>query len=140
MLHKIRTFRLTWSFEILGDYRSSRPDVFCKKGALRNFAKFTRKHLCQSLFFTKETLVQVCSCEFCEISKNTFFTEHLLTTASKTRKYQKIKNFKKIFLMKWKTTNIWLLLLKGFGSVVFITFAQLRKVLACNLQQLQLRW
>ena len=28
-------------------------DVFCKKGALRNFAKFTRKHLCQSLFFNK---------------------------------------------------------------------------------------
>ena len=25
----------------------------CKKGALRNFTKFTRKHLCQSLFFNK---------------------------------------------------------------------------------------
>ena len=33
--------------------RSSRPDVFCKKVALRNFAKFTGKHLCQSLFFDK---------------------------------------------------------------------------------------
>ena len=31
--------------------RSSRPEVFCKKGALRNFAKFTGKHLCQSLSF-----------------------------------------------------------------------------------------
>ena len=29
--------------------RSSRPQVFCKKGALRNFAKFKGKHLCQSL-------------------------------------------------------------------------------------------
>ena len=29
------------------------PDVFCKKGVLRNFAKFTGKHLCQSLFFNK---------------------------------------------------------------------------------------
>ena len=27
--------------------------VFCKKGVLRNFAKFTGKHLCQSLFFHK---------------------------------------------------------------------------------------
>ena len=27
------------------------PEVFCKKGVLRNFAKFTGKHLCQSLFF-----------------------------------------------------------------------------------------
>ena len=34
-------------------YRSSRPEVFCKKGVLRNFTKFTGKHLCQSLFFNK---------------------------------------------------------------------------------------
>ena len=33
--------------------RSSRPGVLCKKGALRNFSKFTGKHLCQSLFFNK---------------------------------------------------------------------------------------
>ena len=33
--------------------RSSRPEVFCKKGVLRNFAKFTGKHLCQSLFINK---------------------------------------------------------------------------------------
>ena len=31
--------------------RSSRPEVFRKIGALRNVAKFTGKHLCQSLFF-----------------------------------------------------------------------------------------
>ena len=28
-------------------------------------------------FIEKETLAQVFSCEFCEISKNTFFREHL---------------------------------------------------------------
>ena len=33
-------------------------------------------------FIKKETLAQVFSCEFLEISKNTFFTEHLLATAS----------------------------------------------------------
>ena len=33
--------------------RSSRPEVFCKKGVLRNFTKFTGKHLCQSVFFNK---------------------------------------------------------------------------------------
>ena len=33
--------------------RSSRPEVFCEKGFLRNFAKFTGKHLCQNLFFNK---------------------------------------------------------------------------------------
>ena len=29
------------------------PEVFCKKGFFKNFAKFTGKHLCQSLFFNK---------------------------------------------------------------------------------------
>ena len=33
--------------------RSSRPEVFFEKGILRNFAKFTGKHLCQSLFLNK---------------------------------------------------------------------------------------
>ena len=32
----------------------------------------------------KETLARVFSCEFCEISKITFFTEHLRATASAT--------------------------------------------------------
>ena len=47
-----------------------------ENGALRNFIKFTGKCLCQSLeacnFFKKETLAEVFSCEFCEISENTF--------------------------------------------------------------------
>ena len=29
------------------------PGVFCKKGVLRNFAKFTGKNVCQGLFFNK---------------------------------------------------------------------------------------
>ena len=33
--------------------RNSLPEVFCKKGVLRNFSKFTGKHLCQSLFLNK---------------------------------------------------------------------------------------
>ena len=32
-------------------FRSSRPEVFCKKGILRNFTKFTGKHPCESFFF-----------------------------------------------------------------------------------------
>ena len=31
-------------------YRSSRSKVFCEKGVLKYFVKFTGKHLCQSLF------------------------------------------------------------------------------------------
>ena len=52
--------------------RSSRQEVFCKKGILWNFAKFTGLHLCYSLFFKKESLAQMFSCEFCEISKKSF--------------------------------------------------------------------
>ena len=42
--------------------------MFCKKGVTRNFAKFTGKHLCQSLFFNKVP--------------NIFFMEYLWVTAS----------------------------------------------------------
>ena len=68
--------------------RSSHLRCSVRKGVVRNFAKFTGKHLCQSLFFNKisfikkVTLTQVCSCEFCEISKNTLFTDHLRVTTS----------------------------------------------------------
>ena len=34
-------------------YRSSRPDVFCKKGVIPNFAKFAGKHPCQVSLLTK---------------------------------------------------------------------------------------
>ena len=57
-----------------------------KKNILRNFAKFTGKHLCEGLFFNKVEslrqwrLAQVFSCEFCIISKITCFTGHLWTT------------------------------------------------------------
>ena len=53
--------------------RNSHLEVFYKKGVLENFVEFKGKHLRQGLFFNKkETLVQVFSCEFCEIFKNTF--------------------------------------------------------------------
>ena len=46
-------------------------------GILKNFTKFTGKHLCQSLFFNIVAglrAAEVVSCEICEIFKNTFFT------------------------------------------------------------------
>ena len=33
-------------------------------------------------FIKKETLAQLFSCEFCELSRNTYFTEHVWTAAS----------------------------------------------------------
>ena len=62
---------------------SSHKRCSARKRVLRILAKFTRKHLCQSLIFNKkETLAQVFYCQFCEISNNTFFIEHLWVTAS----------------------------------------------------------
>ena len=60
-----------------------------KKGVLKYFAKFTGKHLCQSLFFNKvikkEILAHVFSCEFCDIFKNTFL-QRLAVKLETTRK------------------------------------------------------
>ena len=47
---------LTFIFLIISKfvkYFFSRQEVFCKKGVIRNYAKFTGKHLCQSLLFNK---------------------------------------------------------------------------------------
>ena len=63
-------------------YKSRHQRCSVRKGVPRNFAKFTEKHLCQSLFFNKVAGLRHFRGEFCEISKNTFFTEHLWMTAS----------------------------------------------------------
>ena len=66
-----------------------------RKSVLRNFAKFTGKHLYQSLFLNKvaglacnfiekEIMAQVFSCESYENSKNTIFTEQFWATASES--------------------------------------------------------
>ena len=75
-------------------FSSSHRECSIKKVLLKNFVKFTGKHLCQSLFFDKvagprpatllkkETLAQVVSWEFCDILNNTFSPEHQLATTS----------------------------------------------------------
>ena len=63
--------------------RTSRLDVFCKKGVLRNFTNFIEKHLCQGSFLPGyQTVALVFSCEFCKISKNTFFYRTPLVAVS----------------------------------------------------------
>ena len=41
--------------KMIADFTSgiSHPEVFCKKGVLKKFIKFTRKHLCWSIFLIK---------------------------------------------------------------------------------------
>ena len=74
-------------------FRTDRPVVFYKNGVLRNFAKFTEKHLSQSPFLNKvagprpatlfkKGLWHRFSCGFCQISKNIFFYRTPLVPAS----------------------------------------------------------
>ena len=66
--------------------RSSRLELFCKKGVLRNFAKFTEEKTCARVsflnFIKKEALAQMFSCKICEVSKNTFYCRTPLVAAS----------------------------------------------------------
>ena len=72
------------------------PEVFYKKGVVKNFTKFAEKHRFQNLFFNKvaslrpstlfkkEALAQVFSCEFFVnfFFKNIFFAKHLQAAAA----------------------------------------------------------
>ena len=62
-------------------FRSSHLEMFCKKSALRNFAKFTGKHLCQDLFFDKVAGLRLwhrCfSVNFVKFLRTHFLTEHV---------------------------------------------------------------
>ena len=40
-------------FQICETNRRSHPEVFCEKGVLKSFAKFTGKHRCQGPFFNE---------------------------------------------------------------------------------------
>ena len=69
-------------------FRSSRPEVFCRKGTFRNFQKFTGKHLCQSLFLNK-----VAGLRHRPFAKNFFFTEHLWAIASEKTDLNHLSTF-----------------------------------------------
>ena len=59
--------------QILHGYRSSRPEVFCKKDVLENFANLTGKHLCQ----IKKRLWNRCfPVSFVKFSRLSFIMEH----------------------------------------------------------------
>ena len=69
--------------------RSSDPEVFCKKDVLKNFTKFTGKHLCWNICFNKvaslrpgtllkERFQHGClPVNFTKFLRTPFFTEHL---------------------------------------------------------------
>ena len=94
------SFKITWTAclillrSIISIIQKQPSEVFFKKRCSSNFRKtHTKIPVPESLFkkvagarpvtlLKRETLSQVFPCEFCKISKNTFFTEHLRVTAS----------------------------------------------------------
>ena len=102
--------------------------MFFKIGALKNFANFTGKHLCWSLFlvkfltnFIKGTPTQVFSCEIWKNYKNTFSTEHLqwllLSKETSAQVCLPVK-FTKFLRTPFFTEHLRWLLLNGSFSLV----------------------
>ena len=95
-------------------WRSSSPKVFCKKRVLRNFAKFTGKHLYQSLFLNKVagwgTFLHL-------FWRKSFLTEHLgwlllcMMYALLTGKVEKFARFLACWHAKLKNWHIKMTLL-----------------------------
>ena len=56
--------------------------MFLKKKVFLDIWQNSQKNTCASVSFLIKTLAQVFSCEFYEIFKNTFSTQHLQKTAS----------------------------------------------------------
>ena len=100
----------TWENQKLSNlFRGSRhPEVFSKKDVLKTFAKFTGKHLCQSLFFNKvatatatllkKRLWHRCfSVNFVKFLRTLFLTEHLRWLLLRIGK-KRVKHFYITFL------------------------------------------
>ena len=95
---------------MLQKYRSSRLEVFCRKGVLRNFERFTGKHLCQSLLFNKVAGLRTVTLlkkrlwyrcfpvNFSKFLKTPSITEHLRWLVLKTPVNQLIFREKLVFL------------------------------------------
>ena len=72
-------FSLMFSWEIYEFFKSRHRGCSMKKDVLEKFAIFTGK--LQACNFIKRNPTQVFSCEYCEVFKNTYYEEHLLTVA-----------------------------------------------------------
>ena len=80
------------------DVEAATRGVLQKKGVLKNFAEFTGKQLCQSLFFNKVAGLRCATLlkkklwyrcfpvNFAKFFRTSFFTEHLRVTASEDAK------------------------------------------------------
>ena len=92
-------------------------EVFCKKGVLRNFAKFTGKHLCQSLFFNKVAGLRYLPVNFVKFLRTPFLrnTWRLPLIRSKFLNARKKHLCSSLFLIKLRPWRPAFLLKKLFS-------------------------
>ena len=95
-LQKQVAFKKEFFANVLHNTRSSRPEVFCKKGIIRNFGKFTG---------------------FSEISKNTFFHRTPLVATSIIRVLTKFAKFTEKHLCR----NLFLINLQSWRQLLSAT-------------------
>ena len=97
-------------YGLLNKGRRNHPELFCKKGVLRNLAKSTvlKSQACN--FIKIETLPQAFSSEFCEIFKITFSYRTSPVAASTEVYSEPCQNFKMELFPKivndWKSLTL----------------------------------
>ena len=90
---KLKDLRTPWMSKAMRKSSEQKQRLYTKSLKSKNpkdeliynyiiFEKLRKQSKQACSFIKNKTVEQVLSCEFCEISKNTFFTEHLWTAAS----------------------------------------------------------
>ena len=120
------------------DQTQNQPKEVFYKNRFSN--KFTREHLCRSLFLIKlqatsdviknETLTQVLFYEFYEIFKNTFFREHLWVAAGSDKKRLHHSFYAVQFLM---FSQILLLKISTLKRLILYKLLQISFSVVCDL-------
>ena len=99
-------------------FGSSRPELFYKKGVLKNFIKFTGKHLCQSLFFNKVAGLRPQACNF--IRPATLLIKRLWHGCFPVNFTKFLKTLFFIEHLRWLLLNV-LILLSSYVTFVMVS-------------------
>ena len=91
-------------------FRSIRRGCSVRKGVIKNVAKFTKKHLCQSLFFNKVASLSHCRPQVFLVyikMTNSYYQKHKENLRKEARKrYQNLFKEEKERRQKMSQTNI----------------------------------
>ena len=121
----------TASATFLGNFRSSRPEVFFKKAVLKYLREFPRKHPWWTVFVSKikkNILTRMLSWKFPRIFQNNYVVEHFRVVVFLIRKSPGLLT--DIYLFFWHFSVFWVF----FTSIRFTL-----KLFAINVEK-TLRW